>query len=82
MAKINVTLRDDVLGELDELVSESAQGSRSAYLATLIREEHKHRRRGAEASQPVCTAAVGRAPQPEPRGGAFGKDAQAGKAKR
>lgn len=32
--------------------------------------------------QPWREGTVGRAPQPEPRGGAFDKDVQAGKAKR
>ena len=37
MAKVNVTLRADVLAELDELVSLGASGSRSATLAGLVR---------------------------------------------
>ena len=37
MAKVNVTLRDDVLVELDELVALGASGTRSATLAGLVR---------------------------------------------
>ena len=72
MAKINVTLRDDVLAELDVLVEASARGSRSAAIAGLIRGAYGtwQRVRG------------GRTPRPEPRGGEFSKVDQAGKAKR
>ncbi len=37
MSKVNVTLRDDILAELDELVEVGASGSRSATLAGLVR---------------------------------------------
>ena len=80
MAKINVTLRDDVLAELDVLVERSALGSRSAVIAGLVREAHTTVLRQSSLPQPLSPV-VARL-TPSPHSGAFSKQAQAGKAKR